>query len=213
MEKQSSGLKILTIDDEEQIQYALQAVFQYQGWEALTAGTVEEGVEKFRKYHPDLVLMDYHLPGTNGIKGVELLRRENPDVPLIVFTIADDKQVADAFLAAGASDFIQKPVKMLDIIARIKLHVRLLESQQENRTAELAKGIGANALALLEDCMAEVGGFMPVETIAERTGLAYQTTCRYLRYMVSVGRVEVNMSYGKVGRPKQLYKLLDVPQK
>ena len=73
MEKQSSVLKILTIDDEEQIQYALQAVFQYQGWEALTAGTVEEGVEKFRKYHPDLVLMDYHLPGTNGIKGVELL--------------------------------------------------------------------------------------------------------------------------------------------
>lgn len=211
--EQQDRLKILTIDDEEQIQYALQAVFQYQGWEALTAGTVEEGLEKFRKYRPDLVLMDYHLPGTNGIKGVELLRKENPDVPLIVFTIADDKQVADAFLAAGASDFIQKPVKMLDIISRIKLHVRLLESQQENRSAELAKGIGANALALLVDCLSEAGDFLPVETIAERTGLAYQTTSRYLRYMVSVGWVKVNMNYGKVGRPKQLYKLVNGPQK
>ena len=40
MEKQSSVLKILTIDDEEQIQYALQAVFQYQGWEALDRKSV-----------------------------------------------------------------------------------------------------------------------------------------------------------------------------
>ena len=215
MEKQASEmkLKILTIDDEEQIQYALQAVFQYQGWEAISAGTVEEGLEKFRKYRPDLVLMDYHLPGTNGVKGVELLRREDPDVPLIVFTIADDQQVADAFLDAGANDFILKPIKTLDIISRIKLHVRLLESQRENRNAELAKGIAPGALALLENCLSQAADYLPVEDIAERTGLAYQTTYRYLRYMASVGQVEVSMSYGKVGRPKQRYKLVKPQQK
>ena len=46
-----------------------------------------------------------------------------------------------------------------------------------------------------------------METISERTGLAYQTTYRYLQHMVSQGLVEVSQSYGKVGRPKQKYRL------
>lgn len=50
---------------------------------------------KFRTCRPDLVLMDYHLPKINGVKGVEMLRREDPEVPLIVFTIEDNQRVAD----------------------------------------------------------------------------------------------------------------------
>ena len=89
MDRQNRPLTILTIDDEEQIQYALRALFNSQGWEAISARDVEEGVGKFRTCRPDLVLMDYHLPKINGVKGVEMLRREDPEVPLIVFTIED----------------------------------------------------------------------------------------------------------------------------
>lgn len=186
MDRQNRPLTILTIDDEEQIQYALRALFNSQGWEAISARDVEEGVGKFRTCRPDLVLMDYHLPKINGVKGVEMLRREDPEVPLIVFTIEDNQRVADQFLDAGASDFVLKPVKALDIIARIKLHVRLVESRRENRQST-------------EE---------PVEAIAEGTGLAYQTTYRYLQYLVSVNRVEVSQHYGKVGRPKQRYRMI-----
>lgn len=212
MEKTNESLKILTIDDEEQIRYALRVAFEYQNWEVLEAGTVAEGLAQFSQHRPDLVLMDYHLPDVNGIKGVEMLRAMDPDVPLIVFTIDDSQEVADAFLDAGASDFILKPVKTLDIISRIKLHIRLLESQRENRVPAAplsgpAKGIGQSTLTLLEDCLRQAEECLTVETIAQRSGLAYQTTYRYLQYMTSVGLVEVTASYGKVGRPKQRYKL------
>jgi len=207
-------IKILTIDDDLQIQYALQAVFQYQGWEAFSAGDVEEGLQKFRKHRPDLVLMDYHLPKVNGVKGVELLRQEDANVPLIVFTIDDNQEVADAFLDAGASDIILKPFRTLDLISRIRVHIRLLESQRGKQTTGQvqAKGIGQSTLALLEDCLRQAEGYLPVETIAERTGLAYQTTYRYLQHMAASGRVKVSMSYGKVGRPKQRYRLKELDE-
>ena len=158
MDRQNRPLTILTIDDEEQIQYALRALFNSQGWEAISARDVEEGVGKFRTCRPDLVLMDYHLPKINGVKGVEMLRREDPEVPLIVFTIEDNQRVADQFLDAGASDFVLKPVKALDIIARIKLHVRLVESRRENRqsTEEPVKGIGQGTLSLIEGYLRSV---------------------------------------------------------
>ena len=180
MDRQNRPLTILTIDDEEQIQYALRALFNSQGWEAISARDVEEGVGKFRTCRPDLVLMDYHLPKINGVKGVEMLRREDPEVPLIVFTIEDNQRVADQFLDAGASDFVLKPVKALDIIARIKLHVRLVESRRENRqsTEEPVKGIGQGTLSLIEGYLRSVSEYQPVEAIAEGTGLAYQTTYR-----------------------------------
>ena len=69
MDRQNRPLTILTIDDEEQIQYALRALFNSQGWEAISARDVEEGVGKFRTCRPDLVLMDSISPRSTGSKG------------------------------------------------------------------------------------------------------------------------------------------------
>lgn len=204
-------LKILTIDDDEQILYALEAMFEYQGWEALSAQDVPRGLELFSAQRPDLVLMDYHLPRINGVKGVQMLRELDPDVPIIVFTIDESQQVADRFLEAGASDFATKPIKAPDIISRIRLHIRLLESKKQLKVRaeeQMVKGIRAATLELIEDSMSHSEDFLTVETISERTGLAYQTASRYLQHMASQGSVEVNQSYGKVGRPKQRYRLL-----
>ncbi|MEM5780011.1 MAG: response regulator [Lawsonibacter sp.] len=202
------GLKILMIDDDEQILYALQAVFQYQGWESLTARDVPEGLKLFRSQRPDLVLMDYHLPRINGIKGVEMICQLDDDVPIIVFTIDESQEVADRFIEAGASDFALKPIKVPDIISRIRLHVRLLDSRRKlkSQTEErFAKGISAATLELIENCLRQSEECLTVETISQRTGLAYQTTYRYLQHLTAQGLVEVSQNYGKVGRPKQRY--------
>ena len=209
-------IKILMIDDEEQILFALRAVFQFQGWDSISARDVPTGLELFRTQYPDLILIDYHLPQINGIKGVQMIREIDPEIPIIVFTIDESQEVANRFLEAGASDFALKPIKAPDIISRIRLHIRLLDSnrrlkanlQTEDRsTAHSAKGIGASTLELIESVMSESSDFLTVETISQRTGLAYQTTYRYLQHMHTQGRVEVQQSYGKVGRPKQKYRL------
>lgn len=207
---QGKQIKILMIDDDEQILFALKAVFQYQGWVALSAQDVPSGLELFRSQHPDLVLMDYHLPRMNGIKGVQMLRALDADVPIIVFTIDESQAVADQFIEAGASDFALKPIKVPDIISRINLHIRLMESkmQLKNRAQEQqVKGIGSATLALIEGCLRQTEEPLTVEEISQATGLAYQTTYRYLQHLEGQGQVEVSQSYGKVGRPKQKYRM------
>ena len=202
--------KILIVEDDPVIASSLARQLTRWNYEATYVQEFDHVMQEFEKAQPDLVLMDYHLPKINGVKGVEMLRREDPEVPLIVFTIEDNQRVADQFLDAGASDFVLKPVKALDIIARIKLHVRLVESRRENRqsTEEPVKGIGQGTLSLIEGYLRSVSEYQPVEAIAEGTGLAYQTTYRYLQYLVSVNRVEVSQHYGKVGRPKQRYRMI-----
>lgn len=209
-------IKILMIDDEEQILFALRAVFQFQGWDSISAKDVPTGLELFRTQHPDLVLIDYHLPQINGIKGVQMIREIDLEVPIIVFTIDESQEVANRFLEAGASDFALKPIKAPDIISRIRLHIRLLDSNrqlkkniqtEERESIAATKGIGIATLELIAGEMKDSGEFLAVEAISQRTGLAYQTTYRYLQYMLSQGYVEVSQSYGKVGRPKQKYRL------
>lgn len=202
-------LKILAIDDDEEILYALRAVFQYQGWTGITASDVPTGLKLFRTKKPDLVLIDYHLPQVSGIKGVEMIREIDPDVPIIVFTIDESQEVAEQFMKAGASDFALKPIKVPDIISRIRLHIRLLENQKKlkDRSAP-AKGIDTSTLSLVMASLERAKEPVTVETVAGETGLANQTVYRYLQNLIAQGKVEATQSYGKVGRPKQKYSLI-----
>lgn len=198
-------LTILAIDDDEEIRFALKAVFEFQSWKPLAASHVREGLEIMRTENPDIILIDYHMPEINGIEGVRIIRQLNAEVPIIVFTIDEDQQVADAFLEAGATDFALKPIKAPDIISRIKLHVRLM---QNHRISEISvKGIGAPTLDLISSCLQQSTDFMTSNEIAAATGLAYQTTYRYLQYLVSENIIESRSTYGKVGRPKQSFRL------
>lgn len=202
---------ILSIDDDEQICYALGILFSYQGWHMLAAHDVTSGIEIFRRERPDIVLIDYHMPGINGISGIKMLRALSPDVPIIVFTIEERQEVADQFLSAGASDIAIKPIKAPDIVSRVKVHLRLLESSAGSSAQwrqETIKGISFDTMQLILGHMREAGGFCDVKLLACATGLAEQTVYRYLQYLEQEGRVEVQVSYGKVGRPKQRYRLV-----
>lgn len=214
-------MTILSIDDEEEILYALQALFNFQGWKSVIAPDVENGLKAFWKYSPDIVLMDYHLPKVNGIEGVRMLRQFSNDVPIIVFTIDEDQEVANRFLEVGASDFALKPIKAPDLISRINLHIRLMEhnhqdikfsvsprAQNDVNEENLVKGISPTTLNLMIDSLKNKNKYIVAEEIADETGLAYQTVYRYLQYMESENMLDIHTAYGKVGRPKNSYKLL-----
>lgn len=200
-----SNVTILCIDDEETICFALKALFRTQNWVTCTAGSVTEGLAMFQNCHPDIVLIDYHMPGINGVTGVKLLRKLSPDVPIIVFTIDESQEVADAFLAVGASDFALKPIKAPDIVSRIKLHLRLLEQRGSQRN--LAKGISQGTVDLILDFLHRQEDYVTASETASGTGLAYQTAYRYLQYTTQEGLTEMESLYGRVGRPKQVYRI------
>ena len=199
-------ITILSIDDDPQICFALGELFKFQGWRAISANDVPSGLEAFRRYTPDVVLIDYHMPGMSGIEGVKLLRKRSADVPIIVFTIDESQTVADTFLAAGASDFALKPIKAPDIVSRIKLHLRM--SEQRRTEQPFFKGISGGTLELIMSFLAAQEDYVTANEIAEGTGLAYQTVYRYLQHLVQDKTVERVDIYGKVGRPKQVFRKL-----
>ena len=202
-------ITILCIDDDEEICFALKALFRTQQWTTVTSRSVMEGLEAFRTCQPDLVLIDYHMPNVNGVEGVQMLRRLSSAVPIIVFTIDESQEVADTFLAAGASDFALKPIKAPDIVSRIKLHLRLLERAAEPAPkAPLAKGISQSTIDLIMDFLDGRQEYVTANEIAEGTGLAYQTVYRYLQYTTQEMLTEMVNVYGKVGRPRQAYRRL-----
>lgn len=201
---------ILCIDDDDEICFALKALFKLQKWQGLSANNMAQALQKFRSNQPDIVLIDYHMPKINGIDGVRMLRKLSADVPIIVFTIDESQQVADAFLEAGASDFALKPIKAPDIVSRIKLHLQLLdwESKKLENAPQLAKGLSQGTMDLIVTFLRAQQDYVTANEIAEGTGLAYQTVFRYLQYMVQEALVEQVNTYGKVGRPKQFYHLV-----
>ena len=199
------------VDDEAEILYALKAVIETQGWTGLIAQNVKQALEIYKTDSPDIILIDYHMPHINGVEGVKMFRRQDPDIPIIVFTIDEDQGVADKFLEAGASDFATKPIKAPDIISRIRVHIRLMESKRTEKNdnwPSLVKGIGSSTMELIKDAMSGEMQYLTVEEISGRTGLAYQTTYRYLQYLTTLEKVDVKSSYGKKGRPKQSYRLI-----
>ena len=204
----ANKLCVLCIDDDIQIRYALGQLCESQGWQAELAKDVNEGLAIFSKKQVDIVVIDYHLPNLSGVEGVRLLRKKSAAVPIIVFTIDDNQEVADAFLQAGANDFALKPIKALDMISRIKLHIRLMESDRYKIYGESGcKGISNSTAKLILDCLRQAQEPLTVVGIANGTGLASQTVHRYLQYLVGEGQVLSENSYGKVGRPKQYFHL------
>lgn len=199
--------KILCIDDEEEICFALKTLFFTQGWSTKCAYNVKDGVKLFKQFHPDIVLIDYHMPGINGVEGVRILRALSDTVPILVFTIDESQSVADAFLEAGCSDFALKPIKAPDIISRVRLHLRLVEQQSILSDYSSVKGISRNTQGLIMDYLSGCEEAVTANEIAEGTGLAYQTVYRYLQHMTQQDLVKMESVYGKIGRPKQLYTL------
>lgn len=203
--------KILIIDDNEEILYALSVICEYKEWIPITATTVDDGIKKFKEKDIDIVLIDYHMPRINGIVGVKMLRKLSKIVPIIVLTVEEKQAIADEFMEVGANDFALKPIKAPDLIARINVHLQLVLASKKNSQAykEYTKGINQATLSLVEDCMVDEKGFTTIAQISKKSGLAYQTVHRYLQHLILYGKVDVNQTYGKVGRPKQEYKWIE----
>mgnify|MGYP001013724590 CR=1 FL=1 len=201
-------IKIFAIDDERDILYALRAVGDAMGWDVYTETNSLNAWRQYKAINPDLILVDYHMPQQDGLITVKQLRRLDRQIPIIVLTVDDNQAVADRFLDAGASDFANKPIKVPDLAARIKIHIRLLQKQRElGAGCKVTKGINEYTLQLIYDYCRTHDGWFTIEEVADQVGLAYQTTVRYLRYLQTQKELVVVSDYGEVGRPRNKYKM------
>jgi two-component system response regulator MtrA len=107
----------------------LQLVLSQEGFESASCITGTEALGLFRIFHPDLVLLDVMLPGLSGVDVCRAIRAES-GVPIIMLTAKSDTADVVEGLAAGADDYVSKPFKNREIVARIRARLRRLSSDE-----------------------------------------------------------------------------------
>ncbi len=133
-------LKILIIDDEKLICWSFEKKLSAKGYSVVTAETGEEGLKLFTEYYPEIVFLDNHLPGIQGLELIPKFKSINEDVNIIFMTAFESVDVAILAMKGGASEYIRKPFEfeeiyvIIDKIAekvKVKNELILLKRQQK----------------------------------------------------------------------------------
>ena len=146
----SKSMHILLVDDNPTNLKVLFEAIQGYGWKALMATDGESAIEQAEYAQPDLILLDVMMPP--GIDGFEtcLRLKANPtteNIPVIFMTALSDSTDKVKGLEIGAVDYITKPFQHQEVIARLKLHLKLslltrnLEQEVQQRTSELTQSV------------------------------------------------------------------------
>jgi len=115
--------KILVVDDDPAISEMLTIVLEAEGFEAVPVTDGGAAVGAFREQDPDLVLLDLMLPGMSGVDICKEIRKES-NVPIVMLTAKTDTVDVVLGLESGADDYITKPFKPRELIARIRARLR-----------------------------------------------------------------------------------------
>ena len=114
---------VLVVDDDASLAEMLSIVLRQEGFESRICARGELALEEFRHYRPDLVLLDLMLPGKDGIDVCKEIRAES-GVPIVMLTAKGDTIDVVVGLESGADDYIVKPFKPKELVARVRARVR-----------------------------------------------------------------------------------------
>lgn len=112
---------ILIVEDNVQNQKLASDVLSFKGYRVLIADTAEAGIPMALKEKPDVVLMDIHLPGMNGIEALAKLRAapETRAIPVLAFTASVMPQDRREITSAGFDGFLSKPINLKEFMETI----------------------------------------------------------------------------------------------
>jgi DNA-binding response OmpR family regulator len=116
-------LKILVVDDEPAMVGALGALLGQAGHRIIAAYDGDEALRRFRADAPDLILLDLAMPGMDGITVCQRIR-EDSDTPIVVISGERDRAATVELLDAGADDYIRKPFRADELLARVRAVMR-----------------------------------------------------------------------------------------
>jgi len=123
----ASRARILVVDDDASLAEMLTIVLRQEGFESQSCPRGDHAMELFRAYKPDLVLLDLMLPGKGGIDVCKEIRAES-GVPIVMLTAKGDTVDVVLGLESGADDYIVKPFKPKELVARIRARVRRFDT-------------------------------------------------------------------------------------
>ncbi|HEY9666156.1 MAG TPA: response regulator transcription factor [Coleofasciculaceae cyanobacterium] len=115
---------ILVVEDEAKLAQFIELELKYEGYQVSVARDGLEGLAAAREAQPDLIVLDWMLPGISGLEICRRLRSTGDKVPIILLTAKDEVSDRVAGLDAGADDYVVKPFSIEELFARIRAHLR-----------------------------------------------------------------------------------------
>jgi len=126
--------RVLVVDDDQALAEMLGIVLRKEGLEVAHCADGGRAVALFREFRPDLVLLDVMLPTLNGVEVCRHLRAES-GVPIVMLTARTDTKDVVAGLEAGADDYVVKPFKPQELLARIRARLRRSDRREPSQLA------------------------------------------------------------------------------
>lgn len=174
---------------------------------------------------PDLVLLDIYLPDMNGLDLLPMLREVQPNLDAIVISAANEVETVRRALRGGIVHYLIKPFTGADLRSSLEHYQRTYgrlelgeEAQQQDvdrvfrhktgsaaAATRLPKRLSPETSDLVEQALRDAGTDLSASECADAVGLARVSVRRYLEHFVAVGRAEVRLRYGGVGRPERRY--------
>lgn len=118
--------QILVVEDEAPIREMITFVLEQNGFNAVEAKDIDQALEKVKEPYPDLILLDWMLPGGSGVKLAKTLKQNEytRNIPIIMLTARADEDDKVSGFEAGVDDYVTKPFSPKELIARIKAVIR-----------------------------------------------------------------------------------------
>ena len=162
--------RILVVDDDVALAEMIGIVLQNEGYEVVFCADGSAALTQFQENNPDLVLLDVMLPGMDGFDVCRAIRRVS-DAPIVMLTARSDTADVVTGLEAGADDYVPKPFKPKELVARVRARLRGREDSQAD------EGLS------LQDLSIDVAGH-----IVKREGLVIALTPLEFDLLVTLAR-------------------------
>ena len=131
--------RVLVVDDDAALAEMLSIVLRNEGFDPVWCGHGDKALAAFKDSKPDLVLLDLMLPGRDGVDVCRDIRAES-GVPIVMLTAKTDTIDVVEGLEAGADDYVAKPFKAKELVARIKTRLRRTSGSEETDVETLRIG-------------------------------------------------------------------------
>lgn len=199
------------------------------------AGDTDSATELLAAAEVDLILLDIHMPGGNGIEFMRWIRERRQDVDVILITAASEIAQIQQALRLGAIDYLIKPFefsRFQEALVHYQNHYTKLDDQSKISQRELdrllrkkaaakpetavpgtlPKGLTKATLLTIHDAIQTTGsGIFSTEDIAQATNISRVSVRKYLKFLTDIAYLEETLVYG-VGRPIYQYQLNESEQ-
>jgi two-component system KDP operon response regulator KdpE len=132
--------KVLVVDDEPALRKVIRASLAASGFAVEEAGAGNAALEIVKTRVFDLVLLDINMPGIGGVETCQRIRTLAPQIGIVMVTVRDDEEDKVRALEAGADDYVTKPFRFRELVARMGAVMRRLDPQKGGEPGVLQAG-------------------------------------------------------------------------